>query len=161
MQCWIRWGDDSLQWVNKNLERTSATVPQNLPDGGAEANLVIKPKFEPGTFQILNIMPDQSTQHTHLRVLIVADVATESTPALGMDLQGGDNFCVIPCRKVGHKLHSVGLTLVREQVSEVCCHRNGRLTQLHQSVHVRLKRGENCSMENKTYTVQVMITPAK
>lgn len=70
-------------------------------------------------------------QYIYLRVLVITDVATESTPALRVDLQGRDNFCIIPCRKVSYKLHSIGLTLVREQVSEVCCHRNSCLTQLH------------------------------
>jgi hypothetical protein len=85
------------------------------------------------------------TNITYLRVLIITDIATEGTPALGVDLQGRDNFRVIPCRKVSHKLHSIGLTLVRKQVSEVCSYRYGCLTQLHQSIHVRLKQEGHCS----------------
>lgn len=69
-----------------------------------------------------------TTHYIYLSVLIITDIATEGTPALGVDLQGRDNFRVISRRKVSHKLYSVGLTLLREQVSEVGSYRYGSLT---------------------------------
>lgn len=67
-----------------NLEEASAILSWHLLDGETETNLVTQPKFEPGTFRNLLY---QCARYTHLRVLVIANVAAEGTPALGVDLQ--------------------------------------------------------------------------